>query len=103
MGELLVEENDDSDDEAAIDMDAEIDGAAPTATRILKVQSAYKHTDALAALHICVKILGEVTQLIVDSSAESTHVPSNLIARLNLLGLKLEAASKPDNATMVMT
>ena len=91
-------ESDEEDEE----MDAEIEGAAPTASRILKVQKAYRQPEALSALHLCVIVLGEITQLIVDSSAESCHVPTNLLSRLNLLGMKLEAASKVDQATMVM-
>ena len=86
----------DADDE---DMDAEIDGAAPTATRIKKVQEAYKHPDALTAMYITVKILGKISQLIVDSSGLS--VPSNLYERLSLLGMKLENSSKMDTATLV--
>ena len=98
---LLVVPGEETDEEED-DMDAEIDGLAPTATRIIKIQTAYRHADALTALHICVTVLGEITQLIVDSSAETCHLPSNLSDRLSLLGMKLEACSKADPANLVM-
>ena len=93
----------DSDEDAeGGDMEAEADGAQPWATRISTLQQAYEHPDALTILHLCNLVLGDVTELIVDSSAEGEHVPSNLFDRLNILGWKLEGASTEDNATLVM-
>ncbi len=88
----LQDANDDDDDEDGGGNDKG-PGSEPLSSRIASVARAYRKQDALPTLFLSEGLLGDVPELITQSSAEGSNVPADFIPRLRMLGDELAAIS----------
>ena len=94
------------DDEEINDLQLEalITSVEPLGSRIDRVVKAYRKNEARATLLISELLLGDIPQLIGESSGEGDNVPASFYSRLRMFGEGLNiVASSPAMATAVST
>ena len=80
-------------DEVEVDdlqLEALITSVEPLGSRIDRVVKAYRKSEARATLFVSELLLGDVPQLIVESSGEGDNVPASFYARLGDFGAGLK-------------